>query len=170
MATVPIAQLGGVDPAIPILAFDAVAFASTGALIVLRKPGNSIGWLLLLCGAAMVATFSGFLVGAIRTSLFGPNDPAAMVFSWIGASGIYPTLALFGLLALLFPDGRLPSPRWRPAVGFVVAALVAAELILAVTPGPAAEGLGINPFGIDHPVIKDLSVVAFAGRDRRDTG
>lgn len=161
MTTVPMAQLGGVDPAIPILAFDAAAFASTGALIVLRKPGNSIGWLLLVSGAALVATFSGFLIGAIRTSLFGPNDAPAMVFSWIGGIGIYPTLALLGLLALVFPDGRLPSPRWRPAVGSVIAALLAAEVILAVNPGPVAEGLAVNPFGVDHPVIRDLAVVAF---------
>jgi signal transduction histidine kinase len=108
-------------------------FGVVGALILSRASGNRIGALLLY---ASCATAVGFLGGEVVTSLVdrgttsGTAVVAAGVLSDLGwVIGILP--ALF-LLPLLFPDGRLPSRRWRPwlwAIG-AFAVLLAASILL----------------------------------------
>jgi hypothetical protein len=89
----------------------AVPFAAVGTVVARRLPGNPIGWL-------MLAPSVLFLIGAdagtycvIDYRLGGhlPAGPVAVMLyqSWA------PLLALLPLVILLFPDGRLPSPRWR---------------------------------------------------------
>lgn len=143
-----------------IIAADAVAFASMGALIVRRQPTNRLGALLALAGPAMVLTFLGYLVGAIRVEQAGLDDPLGRLFAWVGANAFWPTFALFGAIGLLFPDGKLPSPRWRPVVRTTLVALGVSLVVLAVVPGPVGEGLGDNPFGIDHPAVAALAGIA----------
>jgi hypothetical protein len=89
------------------------AYATVGAVIAAHRR-NRIGWLFLGFGLiAALLTFSSpyFLRGAILT----PGSlPAAEVANW-AANVLWPSSYLFlCLLLLLFPDGRLPSPRWRP--------------------------------------------------------
>lgn len=148
--------------ALPILAAGAIVFASTGVLIVRRRPGNHIGWLLMASGLAIVTTFGGFAVGASATMTLGPADPRAGWFSLLGGLAIYPLLAVVGFVGLLFPNGSLPSPRWRWVTVPLVAALLAGTLIVAVTPGVVNEGLGINPLGIDAPLVTNLAPVGLA--------
>jgi signal transduction histidine kinase len=79
---------------------------------------------------------------------------AAWLSSWVWALGAPPLLAL-GLL--LYPDGRLPSPRWWPAPVLGVAALTALCLRGALTPGPAANHPSLsNPSGIGTPAAWDV--------------
>jgi hypothetical protein len=145
--------------ALPILAVGATVFASTGALIVRRRPGNHVGWALIACGLAIVTTFGGFAVGASATAKLGPADPLAGWFSLLGGLAIYPLLAVVGFVGLVFPNGSLPSPRWRWATGLLVTALLAGTLIIAVTPGVVSDGLGINPLGIDAPLVSTLAPI-----------
>jgi len=88
-------------------------YATVGAVIA-RRRRNRIGWLFLgfgLLAALLVFADPYFVRGAIVT----PGSlPAPRVVGWIG-SVLWPSGFLFlCLLLLLFPDGRLPSPRWRP--------------------------------------------------------
>ena len=58
-------------------------------------------------------------------------------------------------LPLLFPSGRLPSPRWRPFAWFSVLLVVAGTIVAAFSPGPGV-GLSIrNPFGMES--LPDLN-------------
>jgi hypothetical protein len=67
----------------------------------------------------------------------------------VGGLGIYPTIIIAGpLLALLFPDGHLPDPRWRWPVALIAAILALGSVLVLVRPGPIGEGLATNPFGI----------------------
>ena len=47
----------------------------------------------------------------------------------------HPAFSLLAFLLLLFPHGRLPSPRWRPFAWFVVAFYLVLSLAAAVSPG-----------------------------------
>ena len=95
-----------------------LAFPIVGALIASRRPQNPIGWICLAAGLFwMLANLSsgygtyGLLVARPGSVPF----PAA-----IGSLGVWmwaPALGLMGTyLILLFPDGRLPSRRWRKAL------------------------------------------------------
>jgi two-component system, NarL family, sensor kinase len=86
-------------------------YATVGAVIAARQR-NRIGWLFLAFGldaALLVFAYSYFIRGTIVT----PGSlPAARVAGWAGGM-LWPSSYLFlCLLLLLFPDGRLPSPRW----------------------------------------------------------
>src|SRR5580658_5099934 len=98
-----------------ILAAAVLLYAGTGRLIARRVPGNAIGWLLALIGLLL----AGELLTeqyAVYGQVTAPGSlPVVKVTGWFSA--ILVVLAVFALLflLLLFPDGRLPSPRWRPA-------------------------------------------------------
>jgi two-component system NarL family sensor kinase len=109
--------------------------ATVGAVILCRRPGNPIGW--IVCASAVVLSLSSFaeeyaLYALLATSGFLPaGEIVAWVGSWSWEAGA--GAGLFSLL--LFPDGRLPSRRWRP-VAWLLAVNVAAYVVLAaVTPG-----------------------------------
>ena len=101
-----------------------VTLPAVGWLIVSRSPANRIGWLFLLSGllqaidtfAQQYATYG--LMGHPGSMPFA--DLAAWVYNW----AYVPGLLLFLPALLLFPDGTLPSPRWRPVVWLVAAAAV----------------------------------------------
>jgi hypothetical protein len=88
-------------------------YATVGAVIAARRR-NPIGWLFLGFGlvAALMTFGSTYL---IRGLIVAPGSlPAAWVWVWSGRV-LWPSGYLFlSLVLLLFPDGRLPSPRWRP--------------------------------------------------------
>ena len=153
-----------------ILSLDALACASMGTLITVRRPGNRIGLLLTLAGTGIAVTFFSWAFGSIRTSAAGPNDLLAGLLIWSGSVAFYPTLTSLGLVILLFPDGRLPSGGWRLPVAMAVAAVVIGTLQLAVIPGRFGDELAVNPFGIDFPLLREIapapgaiSSVGFAG-------
>jgi thiosulfate reductase cytochrome b subunit len=93
----------------------AVSFPVVGALIATHRPRNPIGWLFCTVGV-----FQGLLIAAeeygdyaLRTA---PGTvPGGPLASWVGHWVWAPSVGLlFTFVPLLFPDGRLPSPRWRP--------------------------------------------------------
>jgi hypothetical protein len=67
-------------------------------------------------------------------------------------------------LLLLFPDGRLPSPRWKPLVWTAVACTVLLALVLVLTPGLMIEGVpsSKNPLGLAALEGVDLGGPLFA--------
>jgi hypothetical protein len=124
-----------------------VPFAAVGALIVTRRPGHRIGWLLLV-GALAISTAQltwGYVGYGLGT---GAPLPAAAVVGWVGNWIPWPALAAFSLLLLLFPDGRLPSPRWRPVAWAMVGWCAVIMAFLAVYPGLIADPELANPFGL----------------------
>ena len=118
------------------------AFATMGALIASRRPRNPIGWILLGAGAAY--TVGGLTVIQIE------GDGSAPIFvrwlsTWVWIAGVGPA-ATFGLL--LFPDGRLPSPRWRAFAWFTATANALTIACIALKPG-RSEGVAVeNPLGL----------------------
>ena len=90
-----------------------------------------------------------------------PGAPAAAVFNPVISEA---TAGLLGLALLLFPDGRLPSRRWRPALASLLAGIVLLVLAGTLRPGPYAEPFAAvsNPFGLGGRAPR-MDAVDFAG-------
>jgi signal transduction histidine kinase len=140
-----IAVLGHDDPAVPVVFVLAtiatgLAFALVGALLLGLRPRNALGPLLYVSGFGAVAQF--VLREYAYTGLRA--DPGSL--SWADVAG-WAGLALgplffpvpLALVLLLFPDGRLPSPRWRAVVGGALALVAAQVALLAVRTGPLPD-------------------------------
>ena len=101
-----------------------LALTATGLVIATHRPHNPIGW--LYCAAGLCQGL-GILTGAYgayalvtRHGTLPAGTWVIWVSTWIWALGLLP-VGTFGFL--LFPDGRLPSPRWRPvawAIGLAI--------------------------------------------------
>lgn len=128
-------------------------FPLVGFLLTRRQPSNAIGWLLLgvgLCWGIRDFFFDSYLRWTL--TVHPRSLPLAEVVGGLTFPLWVPGIGLIGtFLILLFPDGSLPSPRWRPVAW--VSAVTMAGLYLAgvVRPGPVqqapVEDLR-NPFGI----------------------
>ena len=86
------------------------AFAVVGALVAART-GNRLGWLFLTAGTLSAATV---VMNAYAARAATAEPPGAAWAGWIFTIILGMVGPLFFLTPLLFPDGRLPSPRWRP--------------------------------------------------------
>jgi hypothetical protein len=101
-----------------------LAFSTVGALIGSRRPENPIGW--LFCSGAFAWILGELaLEYGVYALITAPGTlPVGVWAAWFGgwARGMGWFL-IVAFLLLLFPNGRLPSPRWRPvlwgAVGYV---------------------------------------------------
>jgi signal transduction histidine kinase len=112
-----------------------LAFAVVGAIVAGHRPANPIGWLFLAEGLGFALgvatdTYATYATGA------GVAAPASVAWAvWLGA--ILGELGfLFALAVLLFPDGRLPSPRWR-VVAWLIVAGEALVVLMAATSSAA---------------------------------
>ncbi|GEM_PF-1564402 len=128
----------------------ALAFTSVGAYILFQRPGHPEGVLFIATGAVEAVIFAGRQVA--RTP--GASD-------WWGWAGVWPVavgLALSTVAVICFPDGRLPSPRWRSVVLAVVAVAGACAVMSALWPVEyAATGVATG-----HPLSLPGGSVAAA--------
>ncbi len=131
----------------------AAVFSVIGAVISSRRPENVIGWIFCAIGLSVaadhfVAEYATYALVAAPGTLPG-GEAAAWVRAWIWV--FY--LGLFVFLGLLFPDGRLPSPRWRFFAYLSVSLVLLGAVATALSPGPV-DGLGSiqNPLGISGGV------------------
>jgi len=132
-----------------VLAF--LVFAGIGALIVGPAPGNAIGP--LFCTIGLLGSIGTFAYQYADYAIYvSPGAlPGGAIFAWLQNLGPPPAFGLLALSVLLFPDGRLPSRRWRPAAW--VAGIGIAGLVLGYTlrPGPVEFPFEAvqNPLGVD---------------------
>lgn len=109
-----------------------VAFPAVGLVVSWKRPKNPVGWIFLAIGFGIVnSVFATEYAG--RRVYVGWDQPAVEFVIWTGgwtwaiAAGLVLTFAV-----LLFPDGRLPGPRWRPvawAAGFLIGLTVLAGML-----------------------------------------
>jgi len=145
-----------------------LSFALVGALIAQRQPGNAIGWIFL--GVAVSTGLGGFAHGFATYRLDGGEGGlvAETAATYAEVSWVPFVLVPPSFLLLLFPDGHLPSRRWRP-VAWAAAAGIAGTLATSwMAPGPLADFPEVdNPYGVDSPILGPLTglatVVLFVG-------
>ncbi len=164
----------------------ALFFAIVAWLVIPQQPRNAVVWVMAaiaaLCGLdvagrAGVALWAvddpALILGApsIPADLSAPAAVTLIVSEWSVVAAIL-AIPTFGFL--LFPDGRLPAPRWR-----WVGALAAVS-ILAAAAG-AAWSYRPGSMAVDQGALADagataaiaatiLSLVALVGRFRRSVG
>jgi hypothetical protein len=134
-----------------------VVYAGVGRLIASRVPRNAIGWLLGLMGLSLAASVltEQYALYGLATAL--GSLPAARLAGWAADLLVSLTVLLLFFVVLLFPDGRLPSRRWRPvfwAIFVVVAGAAAQELQVGIVTGGLTNAFAVakvtypNPLGI----------------------
>ncbi len=130
---------------VPVLAFPIV-----GALIASRRPRNPVGWICLADGLLWM------LLGLFDFySVYGLARPGSVPFpaavAGLGEWLWVPTVGLLVIyLVLLFPNGRLPSRRWRALAWISGVVIVLESAGSGLSPGPIAELGGVrNPFGLE---------------------
>lgn len=102
-----------------------LAYLTVGLIIAAKRPSNPLGWLLLLIGLVLglneLLHYYADYALAYRPGTLPGGLAVAWVSTWIWAF-IFPILPF---VFLLFPTGRLPSPRWRPLAwaGFLLTLL-----------------------------------------------
>jgi hypothetical protein len=117
-------------------AFTVLVSTALGVLIALRRPGNRMAWL-LLANAAIIAV-GGIATAAAQYAVLespGALPGAAWAVLW-DQSGWPLLFAPAAGIALLFPDGRLPSPRWRLVAIGVIATFAGALTVSLLDPEP----------------------------------
>jgi signal transduction histidine kinase len=135
-----------------------LAFPLVGALVASRRPENPIGWICLVAGLFWMFIVLGDTTDAYELSSTGKNTSsvtldALLQWTWI------PPVGLLGIYTiLLFPDGKLPSRRWRPFAWFAGVVMVLASLAVTFGPGPIDGHPRVrNPFGLEgYPVVTQV--------------
>ncbi|HZB02210.1 MAG TPA: hypothetical protein VE800_08900, partial [Actinomycetota bacterium] len=127
------------------------ALAIAGFLVASRVPSNAIGWLLLASGVSTAVQELGQQYANYGLFTSAHPLPAADVGAWITEWIWIPSMALVALhIPLLYPDGRLPSPRWRTVVIVGTIGAILGTIGFALAPGDLESTPGVrNPFGIE---------------------
>lgn len=170
-------------------AFDTVLYtflpmslAITGALIATREPANPIGWIFCALGVGGALTEIGEGYGYLAAD-HGLKGGAAG--EWFSSWSWLTDMLGWTLLLLIFPGGRLPSPRWRWTVAAAGTGCGLAILGQALSSDSGDQfSSGANPLAVDSPVIGVAfllggailitallaAVISAIGRFRRATG
>ncbi len=149
------------------------AYAFIGGMICARTPNVRIGGLLLGLGWSVVLPLAVMAQAAL-------DLPGSAWAPWLLELVSTPTFPLVVLLLLLFPDGHLPSPRWRPVV-WLTAAIVVVSIPFSGSEPPISDPSGpeavANWLMVDAhlpfmliPVALLLGAISMVLRFRRSTG
>jgi hypothetical protein len=129
---------------------------SLGAWVAAHRPANPTGW--LLCGPPFGILATQAITLYVEAAL--TPEPLALPgvrwAAWIGNWIFIPIVATGPWLLLLFPDGRLPSRRWRPYAVFLLILTGLLLVTAALQPGPTemADAI-VNPLGV--ALVGDLA-------------
>jgi hypothetical protein len=130
-----------------------VPYAAVGAMLIIRRPKNPIGWLL-------TAVAWGFALGfqpvnatpeELRT-LTAP--PIVLAIAWIKWWWSFPLIiTLISVITITFPTGRLPAGRWRRPAQLMIITTASVTLVAAIWPFVNAQpDGGGDPFRMPNPL------------------
>jgi hypothetical protein len=134
-------------------------FATAGAVVAARRPGNPVGW--LMCGISLTWVVSGIAENGAEIAAARPGSlPAQQAFAWVYGWAVWPAFGLSAIFLLLFPEGRPLTPRWRFACWLAVSGIVLVFLGEGLHPDRLLGGVA-NPVGVEEPGL--LEAVRTAG-------
>jgi class 3 adenylate cyclase len=118
-----------------------------GGVIAAHRPQNPYGWLWCAIGLGLGVLFLAVGYGAYTLVVEPGALPGGVAAAWASSVITYLVLGLLPFIFLLFPNGRLPSGRWRPVAWTAGLVGVALVVLAAVEPGTIYD----FPF-VDNPV------------------
>ena len=139
-----------------------LTFSVVGAIVASRQPRNTIGW--IFCSVGLVEGLDRlargyaefWLVSGWGSSSLGETAAWFATWLWIPLSGFSTTYLL-----LLFPNGRLPSPRWRLVAWLAGLGIIGGVVGYALQAGPLGDfPMVANPYGLNSPVVRVVQVAA----------
>jgi hypothetical protein len=139
----------------------AMSFPLVGAVIATHRPRNPLGWIFLVIGIStgLVAFGSQYASYVFRTAPgAGPGGELAV---WVGEWAWAPGLGLLlTFVPLLFPDGRPPSPRWRPVAWLSAVLIMVITIPRALALWPWRGPTLLDPEGVDQ-AMGDSGILGF---------
>jgi hypothetical protein len=142
-----------------------LGYATVGALLAGRPGAGRIGAVILAGGALFALIPFGYMVGGSLT-MADPESALNQLLLLLGPVALgLGVVAILPLLAIVFPDGRLPSSRWRWPVAVPVTLVGLGSFVQLITPTVVSGPLGDrNPIGIQAlpPFVVSLGYVAVA--------
>jgi hypothetical protein len=139
----------------------ALGYSTVGAIVASRLPESPIGW--LFCAIGLIFGVSHFSAEYAAYDLLAPSRslPAGEAFAWLTSWVWVFGLGLIVYLDLLFPNGRLPSTRWRWFAWFTAIALLPAAILAALSPGLILSSTLDNPLGVEGLPNASREIEAF---------
>src|SRR5947209_9362666 len=135
-------------------------FITVGAFIASHRPENAIGW--IICAATLIWSLSEFVIEyGVYSLISAPGSlPVGVFVSLFGAVGrSIGWFLIITFLLLLFPNGHLPSSRWRPLAWLIAGLLVADSFTLIFNPTPFIN-VDSSLAGVQNPLgISDTSAL-----------
>ncbi|MET1133139.1 MAG: ATP-binding protein [Aeromicrobium sp.] len=150
------------SPEVPVFAWSNLAFGATwplaGLVVVRAQPRNRCGWLLV--GTTWISVYQ--LLGEYSIwNAYVSDLPFSAFTDWTSMWGFAVYLLVLPLVPLLFPDGRLPSPRWRPFAWSIVIAACTLAVCRMLVPGRSdIDPNVVSP--LDLPGLDVLNYVVLA--------
>lgn len=150
------AAAGEAAAGLPVIA----AYGLSALVVARRQPHNVVGW--ILAGIAVGAGLSSFCLGYVEGGGDPTTRPLGVLAAWVGqwAYVVWISLAML-FLPLLFPTGRLPSPRWRPVVWLALLAVVLGTVSEATIPTLEVDTESAGSVTIANPIGLDRALVDF---------
>jgi hypothetical protein len=137
-----------------------LAFPIVGALAASRRPENPIGWICLVAGLFWMSFALGDASNAYERATTGTVTSSVKLDALTQGTWV-PPVGLLGIyMILLFPDGKLPSRRWRPFAWFAGTVMAVICVGFVFVPGPLEGHPGVrNPFGLEqYPWLQIVAV------------
>ncbi len=140
-------------------AFPLLSISVIGALLAIRRPTNPLGWISLWAGVAIGASLLGGLAGSLLSAAHQPLGRYLLLLTAFFGSSTSPALGLLMIILLLFPEGRLPSQRWRWVLYGLIAVMACGVLLAFVNPTPGYLDVGNNGSDVSPLAIRGAAGV-----------